>query len=54
MHPQLGKSYVLLSCPSVVVFDSCPSVDSQVDVVHSCSPMLVILVVRQAVLVRND
>ena len=30
------------------------SVDSQVDVVHSCSPMLVILVVRQAVLVRND
>ena len=54
MHPQLRKSYVLLSCPSVVVFDPCPAVDSQVDVVHSCSPMLVILVVRQAVLVRND
>ena len=54
MHPQLRKSYVLLSCPSVVVFDPCPAVDSQVDVVHSCSPMLVILVVRQAVLVQND
>ena len=53
MHPQLRKSYVPLSCPSLVVFEHRLSIDSQE---YACirSSMPIILVVRQAVLVRND
>ena len=53
MHPQLRKSYVLLSCPILVVSDPRLSIDSQE---YACirSSMPITLVVRQAILFQND
>ena len=53
MHPQLRKSYVLLSCPILVVSDPRLSIDSQ-DYVCIRSSMPINLVVRQAILFWND
>ena len=48
MHPQLRKSYVLLSCPILVVSDPRLSIDSQE---YACnrSSIPITLVVRQAI-----
>ena len=53
MHPQLRKSYVLLSCPILVVSDPRLSIDSQE---YACnrSSIPITLVVRQAILSQND
>ena len=52
MHSQLRKSYVPLSCPSLVVSGPRLSIDSQEDAcIHSSMP--VTLVVRQAILFQR-